>query len=103
MTPNPREMLARLVAFATISDRSNLDLIGFVEAYLAALGVETLRVPDPVEAKASLIARIGPAVAGGVVLSAHTDVVPVEGQPWTCDPFTLTERDGRLFGREPAT
>ena len=99
MTPNPREMLARLVAFATISDRSNLDLIGFVEAHLAALGVETLRVPDPVEAKASLIARIGPAVAGGVVLSGHTDVVPVEGQPWTCDPFTLTERDGRLFGR----
>jgi acetylornithine deacetylase len=98
-TPTPREMLARLVGFPTVSTRSNLDLVGFVEAYLAGLGVATLRVPDATGDKAGLLAMIGPAVPGGVVLSGHTDVVPVEGQPWTGDPFVLTERDGRLYGR----
>ncbi len=97
--PTPREMLTRLVAFPTVSDRSNLDLVAYVEAYLAELGVACERVPDPTGTKASLVARVGPATEGGVVLSGHTDVVPVEGQDWTSDPFTLTERDGRLIGR----
>lgn len=96
---SPREMLARLVAFPTVSTRSNLDLIGFVDDYLAGLGVPALRVPDETGDKAGLVAMVGPAVPGGVVLSAHTDVVPVAGQDWTSDPFTLTSRDGRLYGR----
>ena len=98
----PREMLARLVAFPTVSTASNLDLVAFVEDYLAGHGVETLRVPDESGTKAGLVARIGPAAAGGVVLSGHTDVVPVAGQAWTGDPFTLVERGGRLYGRGTA-
>ncbi len=94
-----REILERLVAFPTVSSRSNLDLVAFVEDHLAAHGVASRRVPDATGEKASLIARIGPAVAGGVVLSGHSDVVPVTGQDWTSDPFRLTERDGRLHGR----
>lgn len=96
------EILARLVAFPTVSDRTNLDLLDYVEGFLQALGAETFRVPHPSEPKASLVARIGPAVPGGVVLSGHTDVVPVEGQPWISDPFRLAERDGRLYGRGTA-
>ena len=94
---SPREMLARLVAFPTVSTRSNLDLVGFVEAYLAGHGVASARVPDATGEKAALLALIGPTVPGGVVLSGHTDVVPVEGQAWTTDPWTLTERGGRLL------
>ena len=96
---NPREMLARLVAFPTVSTRSNLDLVDFVEAYLAEHGVPALRLPDETGEKASLLALVGPPVAGGVVLSGHTDVVPVAGQDWTSDPFRLAERAGRLHGR----
>ena len=96
---SPREMLARLVAFPTVSTRSNLDLVGFVEAYLAGHGVASFRDPDASGDKASLVALVGPAAEGGVVLSGHTDVVPVEGQPWTSDPFALAARDGRLHGR----
>ena len=92
-------MLARLVAFPTVSTRSNLDLIGFVEDYLAGHGVASFRDPDASGDKASLAALVGPATEGGVVLSGHTDVVPVDGQPWTADPFTLAARDGRLHGR----
>ena len=96
---NPRDMLAKLVAFPTVSTRSNLDLIGFVEAYLADLGVRSLRVPDATGEKAGLVVLVGPAVPGGVVLSGHTDVVPVAGQAWTSDPFTLVQRGDRLHGR----
>jgi acetylornithine deacetylase len=96
---SPLEMLARLVAFPTVSTRSNLDLIGFVEDYLSGLGVPSLRLPDETGEKAGLVALVGPAVAGGVVLSGHTDVVPVAGQAWSSDPFVLTERAGRLYGR----
>jgi acetylornithine deacetylase len=92
-------MLATLVAFPTVSSRSNLDLIGFVEGYLGDLGVKSVRVPDETGEKASLFAQIGPDVPGGVVLSGHSDVVPVKGQDWSSDPFTLTERHGRLHGR----
>ncbi|MET0293863.1 MAG: acetylornithine deacetylase [Phenylobacterium sp.] len=92
-------LLERLVAFDTTSRLSNLSLIEWVEAYLDQHGVAHRRVPSPDGAKTNLLATIGPADPGGVVLSGHTDVVPVDGQPWTSDPFTLTERDGRLYGR----
>ena len=98
----PREMLARLVAFPTVSAASNLDLVDFAADYLAGHGVPTLRVPDETGTKAGLLARVGPAAPGGVVLSGHTDVVPVAGQAWTSDPFTLAERGGRLHGRGTA-
>jgi len=93
------DLLAALVAFDTTSHRSNLDLIAWVETYLAGFGVAAERVPDATGAKSNLLATVGPKVVGGVVLSGHTDVVPVEGQPWTSDPFVLTRRGERLFGR----
>jgi acetylornithine deacetylase len=95
----PREMLARLVAFPTVSRASNLPLIDFVEDYLRGHGVACRRVFDDEGTKANLYALVGPAEPGGVVLSAHTDVVPVDGQDWSTDPFALVERDGRLYGR----
>jgi acetylornithine deacetylase len=94
------DMLAKLVAFDTTSRRSNLELIGFVEHYLSGFGISSRRVPNADGGKANLYATIGPNVEGGVVLSGHTDVVPVDGQPWTTDPWTLTAKDdGRLYGR----
>ena len=99
---SPIELLARLVGFDTTSYKSNLELIGFVEDYLAQHGVASRLVHDADEAKASLYATIGPAETRGVALSGHTDVVPVDGQTWTNDPFLLTERDGRLYGRGSA-
>lgn len=92
-------MLERLVAFDTVSRNSNLDLIDFVKGWLARHGIDSLLVQSDDGTKANLLASVGPAMAGGVVLSGHTDVVPVEGQPWTTDPFRLAERDGRLYGR----
>ena len=94
-----RAILDRLVGFPTVSRDSNLALIDWVEAYLAGLGVHSRRVWSADRAKAHLYAHIGPEVAGGIVLSAHTDVVPVDGQAWSTDPWTVTEIDGRLFGR----
>jgi acetylornithine deacetylase len=91
--------LERLVGFDTTSRGSNLDLIAYVEAQLAALDVASMRVSNADGSKANLLASIGPSVAGGVVLSGHTDVVPVDGQPWTSDPFVLTPRGDKLFGR----
>ncbi len=93
------DVLEHLVAFPTVSDRSNLDLVDWVEGWLGAHGIESRRVWNAERTKASLFARVGPDAAGGVVLSGHTDVVPVEGQEWASDPFTLTERGGRLYGR----
>jgi len=93
------EILRQLVAFDTTSRGSNLALIEWVEAYLAEHGIASQRVPNPEGTKSNLMASIGPAVAGGVVLSGHTDVVPVDGQAWSTDPWVLTERDGRLYGR----
>ncbi|MDN3721313.1 hypothetical protein QW131_24395 [Roseibium salinum] len=87
-------MLETLISFNTVSDRSNLGLIAFVEDYLAGLGVTSVRVPDATGEKAGLHALVGPAVDGGVVLSAHTDVVPVDGQAWTQDPFNAWEEGG---------
>ncbi len=98
-TMTPREMLGRLVAFPTVSRDSNLDLVEFTRAYLAGHGIESRLVPNAEGTKANLYAQIGPDVAGGVVLSGHTDVVPVDGQSWTTDPFRLTEKGGNLYGR----
>jgi len=94
-----REILEKLVSFPTVSRDSNLPLIDWVEAYLGDLGVTATRVYNDDGTKASLYAHVGPQVEGGVVLSGHTDVVPVDGQDWTTDPFTVTEKDGKLFGR----
>ena len=93
------EILERLVAFDTTSRRSNLELIAYVEAELARRGVGGARVPNADGTKANFHARIGPASDGGVVLSGHTDVVPVDGQAWSSDPFVLTRRGERLYGR----
>ncbi|MEM7217799.1 MAG: acetylornithine deacetylase [Pseudomonadota bacterium] len=98
-TYTPREMLARLVAFPTVSRDSNLDLIEFVEDYLARHGVASHRVVSDCGGKANLYATIGPMVEGGVALSGHTDVVPIDDQDWHTDPFVLTEKDGLLYGR----
>ncbi|MBK1698897.1 acetylornithine deacetylase [Rhodovibrio salinarum] len=95
----PTEMLAKLVGFDTVSHQSNLALIAFVEDYLAAHGIAATRVPNAQGDKASLYATIGPNVDGGVVLSAHSDVVPTAHQSWSSDPFTLTQRGSRLYGR----
>ncbi|OYW69023.1 MAG: acetylornithine deacetylase [Bosea sp. 12-68-7] len=95
----PKEMLARLVSFNTESQRSNLELIHFCRDYLTSLGVESTLAFNAEGDKANLYATIGPKLEGGVVLSGHTDVVPVAGQAWSSDPWTLTERDGKLFGR----
>jgi acetylornithine deacetylase len=95
----PREMLAKLVAFDTTSAKSNLALIDFVRDYLAGHGIESRLIFDDQRSKANLYASMGPGGPGGVVLSGHTDVVPVAGQPWSADPFTLRESNGKLFGR----
>ena len=99
MTLSARELMDKLVSFPTVSRDSNLDLIDFVEEYLDGYGVASTRVPNEDGTKAALYAHIGPQVDGGVVLSGHTDVVPVDGQAWDTDPFTVTERQGKLFGR----
>ncbi len=96
---NARTILADLVAFPVIGGDPNLVIVDYIEDYLSGFGVSCTRVYDATGAKACLHARIGPAVDGGVILSGHTDVVPVEGQTWTTDPFVLVERGGRLYGR----
>jgi acetylornithine deacetylase len=102
MKDETKAILARLVAFDTTSRNSNLDLIGWVEDYLGGLGVASTRIYGDDPAKANLWATIGPADRPGYVLSGHTDVVPVDDQDWSTDPFVLTERDGRLYGRGTA-
>ncbi len=96
---SPRAILEALVGFPTVSRDSNLPLIDWVEAYLSGHGISCHRHYNEDNEKAALYAHVGPMVEGGVVLSGHTDVVPVDGQPWGSDPFTVTERDGKLFGR----
>ncbi len=91
--------LADLVAFDTVSRNSNLALIDHVEAYLHRFAIPTVRIPDATGLKASLLAVIGPRDRPGYILSGHTDVVPVDGQDWTSDPFTLRRADGRVYGR----
>src|ERR1700692_46137 len=93
------EILDRLIAFPTVSSRSNLDLIDYVRALLAPLGARILVVPNSEGTKANLYAVLGPAVHGGLMLSGHTDVVPVQGQAWSTDPFRMVRRGDALFGR----
>lgn len=96
------ELLDRLVAFDTVSVRSNLALVEYVRELLGNHGIDSRLTFHADGNKANLLATIGPAVAGGVVLSGHTDVVPVDGQPWSSDPFRCTVRGGRIHGRGTA-
>lgn len=99
---SPLDMIKRLVAFDTTSRNSNLELIDFVAAYLGDHGVASRLVFNDDKTKANLYATLGPQRPGGVVLSGHTDVVPVDGQDWRTDPFEAVEKDGRLYGRGTA-
>jgi acetylornithine deacetylase len=92
-------ILESLIGFPSISSESNLDIVAWIEDYLSRHGVRSHRISDRTGKKASLLATIGPADRAGVVLSAHTDVVPVAGQDWASPPFTATRRDSRIVGR----
>ena len=94
-----QSLLKRLVAFDTTSRNSNLSLISFIQDFLDSHGVSAELVANDEGTKANLFASIGPIDRPGVVFSGHTDVVPVDDQDWSSDPFTLTARDDRLFGR----
>src|SRR6476620_5152672 len=96
---SPLAILERLVSFNTESQRSNLPLIDYVADYLSRLGVSFVRLPNSQGDKAAIYATIGPQDRGGIVLSGHTDVVPVTGQAWTSDPVALRVADGRAYGR----
>jgi acetylornithine deacetylase len=95
-------LLEYLIGFDTQSFRSNLELVAFVRDYLEGFGVESRLVPDGTGEKANLWALIGPSDEAGLVLSGHTDVVPVAGQAWTSDPFRARAADGRIYGRGAA-
>lgn len=95
----PLELMEKLVSFPTVSRDTNLPLIDWVQTYLAGHGITAHRYTHPDQPKAALFAHVGPWQEGAVVLSGHTDVVPVDGQPWDSDPFTVVERDGKYYGR----
>lgn len=99
---NSRELLAKLVGFDTTSRESNLHLIEFVRDYLAGFGVPCELIFNEPRSKANLFATLGPPQVPGIVLSGHTDVVPVDGQAWSVAPFELSEHDGKLYGRGTA-
>jgi acetylornithine deacetylase len=94
-----REILANLIMFDTTSRNSNRPLLDYVIQYLRVYGVEPVLIWNEDHTKANLWATIGPDVSGGLILSGHTDTVPVEGQEWSSDPYVMTERDGLLYGR----
>lgn len=96
------EIFDRLIAFPTVSRDGNIELIRYIADYLSGAGIEAELYPHEDGDRASLFATVGPHKRGGVVLSGHTDVVPVEGQAWTSDPFRLTRREDRLFARGAA-
>jgi acetylornithine deacetylase len=95
-------ILERLIAFDTVSARPNIALMHWLRDLLAEAGIGAVLIPDASGAKANLYATVGPQERPGVMLSGHTDVVPVEGQAWTRPPFQLTEEAGRLYGRGTA-
>lgn len=97
--PHAFDILERLIAFPSVSRDGNIDLIRYVAALLSDAGIECRLFPSDNGDRASLFATVGPQGSGGIALSGHTDVVPIDGQDWTYDPFRLTERDGRLYGR----
>lgn len=94
-----RAILDQLIAFDTTSRNSNLALIEWVETYLEEHGVTGTRVQNAQRSKSNLFATVGPEAEGGVIMSGHTDVVPVDGQDWSSDPWVTQEKDGKLFGR----
>ena len=94
------EILSKLVSFPVLGGQSNISIAEWIEAYLTEQGVAFRNVPNDDGTKRSIHCRIGPAVDGGLILSGHLDVVPTKGQPWTSDPFELTDKgDGKLYGR----
>ncbi|WP_299404018.1 acetylornithine deacetylase [uncultured Roseobacter sp.] len=95
----PLELMRQLVSFPTVSRDTNLPLIDWVDDYFSSHGITSHRYNHPDEPKAALFAHVGPWEEGAIVLSGHTDVVPVDGQPWDSDPFDLVERDDKYFGR----
>lgn len=97
-----RGILERLMAFDTVSANPNIGLMGYVRDLLATAGIEAVLIPDPAGGKANLYAHVGPPGRAGVLLSGHTDVVPVEGQAWGYPPFAATEAEGRIYGRGAA-
>ncbi|MCP5150143.1 MAG: acetylornithine deacetylase [Ectothiorhodospiraceae bacterium] len=98
-SPASLDMIRRLIAFDTVSRNSNLELIEEVRGYLTGLGIESELAYDETGGKANLYATLGPTDRPGIALSGHTDVVPIDGQDWSSDPFSVVERDGLLFGR----
>ncbi|VAV88286.1 Acetylornithine deacetylase [hydrothermal vent metagenome] len=96
---SPLEIMQKLVSFPTVSRDTNLPLIDWVEGYLSGHGIEAHRYTHESGEKAALFAHVGPWEEGAVVLSGHTDVVPVDGQPWVTDPFEVVEKDGKYYGR----
>jgi acetylornithine deacetylase len=92
-------ILDALIGFPSVSADSNLDIVAWIEKYLAQHGIASRLIPDATGRKASILATIGPADRAGIVLSAHTDVVPVAGQNWTSPPFTATKSENRIVGR----
>jgi acetylornithine deacetylase len=94
-----KNILTKLIGFDTVSRHSNLALIDYVQEYLNGYGVESRLVPNADKTKTNLYATVGPNTAGGIILSGHTDVVPVDGQDWSTDPFELVEKDNKYFGR----
>ncbi|WP_272151485.1 acetylornithine deacetylase [Tenacibaculum aiptasiae] len=94
-----KEILAKLVSFDVLSKQNNLSIANWISNYINQYGVETVYVYNEEKTQASLHCRIGPAVDGGIILSGHTDVVPVKGQPWNTNPFELIEKEGNLYGR----
>ena len=97
--PKSIELIRKLIAFDTTSSESNLVLISYVQEYLSNLGVESMLVHNVEGSKANLYATVGDPDTPGIMLSGHTDVVPVDGQDWDTDPFELVAKDGRLYGR----
>ena len=93
------DVLEKLVGFDSISGRSNHEIVGYIKDTLEAQGVEVTLSYDAEGRRANVFATIGPPSGGGVVLNGHTDVVPVDGQVWSSDPFKLTRKDNRLYGR----
>ena len=93
------EILEKLVGFDTVSDKSNLEIISYIKDFCSARGAKIDLIPNMNGDKCGLVARFGPAETGGVLLSGHTDVVPVTDQDWNYDPFQLTETDGLIYGR----
>jgi hypothetical protein len=104
MSPAPPilDMVQRLIAFDTVSRNSNLDLIAFAQSKLEQAGAKTRLTYDTAKTKANVFASLGPQQDGGYVLSGHTDVVPVDGQDWSANPFAAEIREGRVYGRGTA-